>query len=78
MAAAVNVAVTAKNLRVELDDGRTIEIALDGVPWLRWLARASERARDNWVLEPGGFAVYWPDLDDGVEVCHLLSQSLLS
>ena len=29
----------------------------------------------NWKLEPGGFAIYWPDLDDGIEVCHLLTNA---
>ena len=24
-------------------------------------------------LEPGGYAIYWPYLDDGIEVCHLLN-----
>jgi hypothetical protein len=27
----------------------------------------------HWSLEPRGFAIYWPDLDDGIEVAHLLS-----
>jgi hypothetical protein len=30
------------------------------------------RQRANWKLEPGGYAIYWEDLDDGIEVCHLL------
>jgi hypothetical protein len=29
--------------------------------------------RQRWQVEPGGFAVYWPELDDGIEVEHLLS-----
>jgi len=41
-------------------------------PWLKWLAQATPKQRANWSLEPGGYAIYWPDLDDGIEVCHLL------
>jgi len=35
------------------------------------------RQRANWSLEPGGYAIYWPDLDDGIEVCHLLDMQPL-
>ena len=43
-----------------------------GVPWLKWLAQATPKQRAKWKLEPGGYAIYWEDLDDGIEVCHLL------
>ena len=59
-------------LRVELSDGREIRLRLSDVPWLKWLAKATPRQRANWSLEPGGYAIYWNDLDDGIEVCHLL------
>ena len=59
-------------LRVRLDDGREISLPLAEVPWLKWLTKATPKQRANWSLEPGGFAIYWPDLDDGIEVCHLL------
>ena len=51
-------------LQVQLSDGREISLPLHEVPRLKWLA--------NWSVEPGGYAIYWDDLDDGVEVCHLL------
>jgi hypothetical protein len=70
---ATSVTVDGERLRVELSDGRALEVLLASIPWLRWLREASDKARANWLLEPGGFAVYWPDLDDGVEVRHLLS-----
>ena len=69
---AKGVRFTANVLRVFLSDGREIRLPLDEVPWLKWLAEAPPKQRANWTLEPGGFAIYWPDLDDGVEVCHLL------
>ena len=59
--------------RVLLNDGREIILPLAEVPWLKWLAKATPKQRANWSLEPGGFAIYWPDLDDGIEVCHLLN-----
>lgn len=39
----------------------------------QWLDEATPEQRPNWSLEPGGYAVYWDDLDDGGEVCHLLA-----
>ncbi len=65
-------------LVVALDDGRELRLPLDRVPWLAWLRDATLAQRENWTLEPRGFAIYWPDLDDGLEVGHLLSLGRLS
>jgi Protein of unknown function (DUF2442) len=72
--------VSAKNLWfigdtlvLELSDGREIKVPTDKISWLSWLYKASPDQREKWELEPGGFAVYWKALDDGVEVQHLLS-----
>ncbi|MBI4023620.1 MAG: DUF2442 domain-containing protein [Verrucomicrobia bacterium] len=56
-------------LYVELTDGREIGVPLSQLPWLN---RATLAQRHKWHIEPLGFAVYWDDLDDGVEVEHLL------
>ena len=69
---AKRVRFTGDVLRVQLSDGREISLPLAEVPWLKWLAKATSKQRSNWSLEPGGFAIYWEDLDDGIEVCHLL------
>jgi hypothetical protein len=63
---------TNGTLHVRLEDGREVSLPLAEVPWLKWLAKATPKQRANWSLEPGGYAIYWPDLDDGIEVCHLL------
>ncbi|MGO9587566.1 MAG: DUF2442 domain-containing protein [Limisphaerales bacterium] len=70
---AENVRFTDGTIHVHLDDGREISLPLNEVPWLKWLAKATSKQRTNWTIEPGGFAIYWPDLDDGIEVCHLLN-----
>jgi len=41
--------------------------------WLKWLAEATPEQRAKWAIEPGGFVVYWEELDDGFEIQHLLS-----
>ena len=64
-------------LHVRLDDGREVSLPLHEVSWLKWLAKATAKQRANWSVEPGGFAIYWPDLDDGIEVGHLLDSAPL-
>lgn len=71
--AAVSVSFDRDWLCVALSDGREVRLSLETTPWLRWLRDAEAARRANWVIEPGAYAVYWPDLDDGVEVCHLLA-----
>ncbi len=64
-------------LFVSLNDGREIGVPLS-LPWLQWLAHARPEQRENWRLEPGGWAIYWDELDDGLEVEHLLSHQPLT
>jgi len=75
---AESVRFTTGKLHVQLNDGREISLPLAEVPWLKWLAKATPKHRANWSLEPGGFAIYWPDLDDGIEVCHLLNSQAIA
>lgn len=72
---AESVRFTGGVIHVRLDDGREISLPLNEVLWLKWLAKATPKQRANWTIEPGGFAIYWPDLDDGIEVCHLLNSA---
>ena len=67
---AVGVRFAENMVYVALSDGREI-----GVPLARYafLASATNEQLSHWQIEPRGFAVYWPDLDDGLEVIHLLS-----
>ncbi len=73
-----SVRFTGNLIHVHLDDGREVSLPFNEVPWLKWLAKATPKQRANWTIEPGGFAIYWPDLDDGVEVCHLLDSAPLA
>jgi hypothetical protein len=74
---AVDVAIDAAHLSIVLEDGRMIQLPYHEIPWLRWLAQASREQRAHWTLEPGGFAIYWPDPDDGIEIRHLLTTTPL-
>jgi hypothetical protein len=76
----IDTQVQAKKVRFEgntlhilLSDGREISLPIDQMDWLKWLADATPEQRAKWAIEPGGFAVYWQELDDGFEIEHLLS-----
>jgi hypothetical protein len=73
-----SVRVTADTLHVRLNDDREISARFSELPWLKWLAKATPKQRANWSLEPGGYAIYWPDLDDGIEICHLLNSQRIA
>jgi hypothetical protein len=68
----VDVQFEDDTLHVLLSDGRQVSLPLAGVSWLDWLASATPEQRADWSIEPGGYAVYWDGLDDGIEVAHLL------
>ena len=75
---ATAVSFTDDILHVVLDDGRTISLPMVEFPWLQWLVQATPEQRSAWSIEPGGFAVYWDELDDGFEVEHLLALERLA
>ncbi len=66
---AKSVRFTDAMLYIALADGREIGVPLSRFPWL---AQAAPAQRAKWHIEPRGFAVYWDDLDDGIEVDHLM------
>ena len=65
-------------LHVYLSDGRQVSLPLEGVSWLDWLSSATPEQRADWSIEPGGCAIYWENLDDGIEIVHLLGLQPLS
>ncbi len=76
--AATNVRFEENILYVSLSDGREMSLPIDRIEWLEWLAKATPEQKANWSLEPGGYAIYWEDLDDGIEVYHILGMEPLT
>ncbi len=74
---AIDVRFASGMLYVTLSDGREVGLSLRRIPWLKWLAHATPRQRKQWTIEPLGDAIYWNELDDGIEVCHLLGEQPL-
>ena len=70
--AAVSVRFTDDMVYILLSDGRELGLPVD-LPWLAWLAAATSAQRARWSLEPRGYAIYWEDLDDGIEIAPLLT-----
>lgn len=69
---ATGVQFSGNMLNISLSDGREISFPMERVEWLDWLVKATPEQRAKWTIEPGGYAIYWEELDDGIEVCHLL------
>lgn len=72
---ATSVRFTHSMLYITLNDEREIGVPLSH---FKWLAQATAPQRANWSIEPQGYAVWWNDLDDGIEVCHLLDTRVLA
>ena len=65
-------------LLVSLSDGCEVSIPMERIEWLNWLVKATSEQRSKWTIEPGGYAIYWDELDDGVEIRHLLETQPLA
>jgi hypothetical protein len=68
-ARAIDVSVGRQALTVTLADGRVLVVPLE---WFPRLVHATAAERKRWQLHGKGEAIWWDDLDDGVEVAHLL------
>lgn len=60
-----------------LTDGRAIHLDMAKYAWLKWFLNASAEQRSRWEIVPLGGDVWWPELDEGIELQPLLDlQSL--
>ena len=78
VAQARDVSFVRDHLCIELSDGRALSVPYKKTPWLKWLAKATPKQRADWSFEPDGYAIYWGQLDDGVEIGHLLGEKSLN
>ena len=67
---AQDVRITAEELIVELEDGRTLSAPL---AWFPRLYHGTPEERNNWRFIGDGEGIHWPDLDEDIEVLHLLA-----
>jgi hypothetical protein len=66
-----------KTVVLGLSDGRAIHLDMTKFSWLAWLLAAPQEQRTRWEIVPSGGGVWWPDLDEGIELQPLLDlQSL--
>jgi hypothetical protein len=64
-----DVRVSELMLRVELMDGRAIEVPLR---WYPRLLNATQEQRRHWEVCGGGFGIHWPDVDEDLSTEGLL------
>jgi len=69
VAAAQNVVLSEDTLKVELADGRTIEVPL---AWYARLQHGSPVERNRWRLIGKGEGIHWPNLDEDISVENVL------
>ncbi len=77
LAQLASVAFTNDRLVLRLSDGRTLQLDMSEHSWLRWLLDATPEQRKLWEIVPSGGGVWWPELDDGVELQPLLDMHSL-
>ncbi len=64
------VAVAEDAITVELHDGRVISAPL---AWYPRLLHATQGEREHWRLVGNGDGIHWPDLDEDIDVEHLIA-----
>jgi hypothetical protein len=57
----IRVSSTDDTLKVDFDDGRSVELPLI---WFPRLFRATQAQRDNYELIGKGYGVHWPAVDE--------------
>lgn len=67
---AVDAKVTDEELRVDLEDGRTLVVPL---AWYPRLVHGSPVERDHWRLVGRGHGIHWPELDEDISVEGLVA-----
>lgn len=73
-----SVAFANDMLALRLSDGRILQLDMRQHSWLRWLLEATSEQRELWEIVPSGGGVWWPELDEGIELQPLLDmQSLI-
>ena len=70
VARAQDVQITDEELIVALEDGRTIAVPL---AWYPRLLHGTKEERANWRLREEGEGIRWPDLDEDINIEHLLA-----
>lgn len=73
-----NVAFVENTLIIRLTDGRALHLEMQEYAWLRWLLKATPEQRSLWTIVPSGGGVWWPELDEGIELQPLLDRQPLA
>lgn len=64
-----DVKVSKEMLKVDLSDGRTIEVPL---AWYPRLLHGTQKERSHWRPIGSGEGIHWPDLDEDISIQNVL------
>ncbi len=68
-------AVTVKgNFLLIQFEGKEYRFEINSIS--KTLANASQAARENFVVSPGGYGIHWPDVDEDLSVNGLLKTQI--
>jgi hypothetical protein len=59
---------TRTKLKVDFDDGRSVQLPLT---WFPRLSHATQAQRDHYKLLGKGYGVHWPDVDEDLSAAGL-------
>jgi len=59
---------TRDTLKVDFDDGRSVQLPL---MWFPRLSKATQAQRDHYELIGKGYGVHWPDVDEDLSATGL-------
>ena len=59
------VTVSADRVTASMSDGREVSIP---VAWFPRLLSATDTQRSRLEISPGGYGIYWPDIDEDISV----------
>ena len=63
--AIVSVSTDADKIMAVMSDGREVSIP---VAWFPKLMNATAQERSKMEISPGGYGIYWPEIDEDVSV----------
>ncbi len=64
-----HIAIDEYLITADLEDGRTISVPL---AWSWRLSNATEKERQNFIINPSRTGVHWPDIDEDISASGLL------
>ncbi|MBI2646775.1 MAG: DUF2442 domain-containing protein [Deltaproteobacteria bacterium] len=63
--AILKVRIGQNTITAIMSDGREVSIP---IAWFPRLAKASAKELNHYEISPGGYGIYWPDIDEDISI----------